>query len=188
MDLFEFIIGIISVILSLALAQLFLGLASLLQRPQPVKLSLDHSTWVLTILLLTFLHWWSLWDFREIEWTYPKFLFALAAPSLMFFAATLINPKEITGDALDLADHFEKVRRPFLIVFIVMGSIMTLDGPLFGTEPVFNILRAIQIVVILCAVAALVVESRKVHVVAGMLSASVLALATAVRFAPGTAQ
>ncbi|MFK8050411.1 MAG: hypothetical protein AB8B81_18455 [Halioglobus sp.] len=188
MDLFEFIVGIISVILALALAQMFLGLASLIQRVDPVRLSLDHSAWVISLFLLTFIHWWSLWDFREIVWNFPRFLFALSAPSLMFFAATLINPKEVASGPMDLADHFQQIRRPFFVVFIVMGSIMTMDGPMFGTEPLFNNLRVIQLAVILCAFAALVVASKRARVFSGIFACAVLAFATIVRFTPGMAQ
>ena len=92
MSLFEFIAGMISVILALALAQLFLGLAGLVQTRSVVRPSITHAAWVVILYMFTFQHWWSLWDFRFLEWTFPLVLFSLIAPSLLFIAATLVSP------------------------------------------------------------------------------------------------
>ena len=97
MDLFEFVTGMISVTLALAAAQLFLGIAQLVQTPAKVRVSLTHGAWVAVLFLITFLHWWSLWDFRDLSWTFPMFGFSLVGPGLMFFAVVLINPREASG-------------------------------------------------------------------------------------------
>lgn len=93
MTLFEFIMGMISVILALAVAQLFSGVAMLVQSHGRVKAFLPHSIWIVSLFLLIFLHWWSLWTFRDLSWNFGMFFFSLLGPSLMFFACTLINPR-----------------------------------------------------------------------------------------------
>ena len=45
MDIFEFIVGMISVILALAIAQLFIGVSDLIQRRYRVRFFLPHSVW-----------------------------------------------------------------------------------------------------------------------------------------------
>ncbi len=89
MDLFEFVTGMISVILALAAAQLFLGMAPLVQTRAKVTLSLTHGAWVATLFLVTFLPWRSLLDFRDLDWAFPMFGGSLVGPGMLFFAATL---------------------------------------------------------------------------------------------------
>jgi hypothetical protein len=62
---------------------------------------------------------------------------------------------------------------------------MTLDGPLFGTEPAFNTLRATQTMFALCVIVALVSERTAVQVISAGIVVVTLLYATFVRFLPG---
>jgi hypothetical protein len=163
MSLFEFITGMISVIFALAVAQLFLGVAELVQHRGRVRPFLPHSVWIVNLFLLTFVHWWSLWTFKDLSWNFGMFFFSLLGPSLMFFAASVINPQDQSEGVTDLAAHFLDIRRLFMVVFIAMMLLFTLDGPLFGTEPLFNPLRVAQLCVIGSAAWGLRSKSRSVH-------------------------
>lgn len=187
MDLFEFITVMISVILALAAAQLFLGIAPLLQTRLPVRLSATHAVWVMNLFLITFLHWWSLWDFRELSWTFPMFGLSLVGPSLMFFAAALINPHDIGRDPVDLRSHFRDIRRSFLSVFVVMMVFFTLDGPLFGTEAPFNRLRVAQVVIIGLAGVGVFTRRDRAHATISLLTLLLVVMATTARVVPGIA-
>jgi hypothetical protein len=184
-DLFEFITVMISVILALAAAQLFLGLAPLLQTRHTVRLSVTHAGWVASLFLITFLHWWSLWDFRDLSWTFPMFAISLVGPSLMFFAATLINPRDVSRDPVDLASHFGTIRRPFLAVVLVMMVFFTLDGPLFGTEAPFNRLRFSQLMIIGLAGFGIFSRDQRIQASISLLTLALVVLAATARLLPG---
>lgn len=175
----------ISVILALAAAQLLLGIATLLQTRHQVRLSGTHAAWVATVFLVTFLHWWSLWDFRHLEWTFPMFALSLVGPSLLFFAATLINPRDTASGPIDLADHFRDVRRPFLVVVLFAMVFLTLDGPLFGTEAPFNRLRFAQILVMGLAGLGISRASDRVQAAVSYLTLAGSVLAATSRLLPG---
>lgn len=175
----------ISVILALAAAQLFLGLAPLLQTRSEVRLSATHGAWVATLFLVTFLHWWSLWDFRDLEWTFPMFALSLVGPSLWFFAATLINPRELTTDPIDLATHFRDIRRPFLVVVLLAMVFFTIDGPVFGTEAPLNRLRFAQVVILVLAAVGVLSRSDRVHMVVSLMTLALAVLAATSRLLPG---
>ncbi|NNF13218.1 MAG: hypothetical protein HKN72_08345 [Gemmatimonadetes bacterium] len=185
MDLFEFITVMISVILALAAAQLFLGLAPLLQTRHKVLLSITHAGWVVSLFLITFLHWWSLWDFRDLDWTFPMFAVSLVGPSLMFFAATLINPRDLSDDPIDLGSHFGDIRRPFLAVVLLMMVFFTLDGPLFGTEAPINRLRFAQVVIIGLAGFGIFSRNQRVQASISILTLALAVLAATARILPG---
>jgi hypothetical protein len=185
MSLFEFIVGMFSVILALAVAQLFVGVAELLQRRARVRFFLPHSIWVINLFIITFVHWWSLWTFRDLSWNFAMFFYSLIGPSLMFFAATLINPRDHSAEIIDVMDHFLNIRQLFLSVFIIMLMLFTFDGPLFGTEELFNSLRVTQMFLFIMAAWGLVSENPRVHLAISLaVLAGVLAV-TFIRFLPG---
>ena len=185
MSLFEFIVGMISVILALAIAQLFVGVADLMQARTRVRFFWPHGIWILNLFLITFVHWWSLWTFRDLDWNFGMFFYSLLGPSLMFFAASMISPRDRKTDVVDLADHFLSIRQLFLAVFLAMLTLFTFDGPLFGTEQAFNGLRMTQMFLGAMAVWGMVSASRRVHVaIALAVLAGVLAVVI-IRFLPG---
>jgi len=185
MSLFEFIVGMISIILALAIAQLFVGVAELMQQRARVRFFWPHSIWVVNLFMITFVHWWSLWTFRDLSWNFAMFFYSLVGPSLMFFAATIINPRDRSAEIIDLIDHFLDIRRFFLSVFIIMLILFTFDGPLFGTEEAFNALRATQMFLLAMAAWGLVSESPRVHLAISLAVLAGVSAAAVIRFLPG---
>lgn len=185
LSLFEFIIGMISVILALAVAELFLGVARLVENRARVRFSLAHGVWIVNLFLIMFLHWWSLWTFRALSWNFGMFFFSLLAPSLIFFAATLINPRNLTEAKIDLAAYFLDIRKVFMTVVIAMMVLSSLDGPLFGTEPAFNGLRAAQTLIIALPVWGLLSDNGRIQSAIALAVLASLCANRMIRFVPG---
>ena len=185
MTLFEFIVGMISVIFALSVAQLFSGMADLLQQRLRVRYFLPHSIWVVNLFLLTFLHWWSLWTFRDLSWNFGMFFYSLIGPSLMFFACTMISPRKTASTDVDLSDYFLSIRKWFLTVFAVLMVFFTFDGPLFGTEPLLNELRAIQFLIVAIAIWGVFSANRRFHMAAAASVVFILCVGVFIRFLPG---
>jgi len=185
MTLFEFIVGMISVILALAIAQLFVGVTELMHRRARVRFFLPHGIWVVNLFIITFLHWWSLWTFRDLPWNFAMFFYSLIGPSLMFFAATMISPRDWSAEIIDVMDHFLNFRQLFLSVFIVMLVLFTFDGPLFGTEELFNALRVTQMFLFATAAWGLVSRNPRVHLAISLAVLAGVLAATVIRFLPG---
>ncbi len=185
MSLFEFVVGMISIILALAIAQLFVGVAELMQRRARVRFFLPHGIWIVNLFVITFLHWWSLWTFRDLPWNFAMFFYSLIGPSLMFFAATIISPRDRSTEIIDVMDHFLNIRQFFLSVFIIMLMLFTFDGPLFGTEEPFNALRATQVFLLTMAAWGLVSENLRVHLAISLAVLAGVSAAAVIRFLPG---
>ena len=184
MTLFEFIIGMISVIFAMAVAQMFGGVADLVLHRGKVRPDLAHGLWNVTLFLLTFVHWWSLWTFRNLPWNFGMFFFSLVGPSLMFFLASIINPRDHVEGVVDLTSHFLHIRRPFMAVFTVIMLFFTLDGPLFGTEPILNPLRVVQMTVMGSAVCGFFSKRRSVHTVVSLFVLLAVMTVMIIRFFP----
>ncbi len=185
MSLFEFIVGMISVIFALSIAQLLLGVADLLQQGARVRFFLPHGLWVMNLFLLTFLHWWSLWTFRELSWNFGMFFYSLIGPSLMFFACTMINPRNTATIDVDLSDYFLRVRKWFLSIYALLMIFFSFDGPLFGTEPLLNELRTVQLSIVLISLLGIVSANRRFHTAASVCVLLILCVGVFIRFLPG---
>lgn len=185
MSLFEFIVGMISVVLALAVARLLSGVSELIQSRSNIRFALVHAVWVLNLFLLTFVHWWTLWVFRDLNWNFLMFFYSLIGPSLMFFASTMITPRIQTERTVDLNAYFLDTRRYFLPVFVVMSLFFVLDGPFFGTEKLLNTARAAQILVIAIAACGLLSASSRVQKAISLAVLTSLVALIVVRFLPG---
>jgi hypothetical protein len=175
----------ISVIFALSVAQLLLGVADLLQRGARVRFFLAHSLWVINLFLLTFLHWWSLWTFRELSWNFGMFFYSLIGPSLMFFACTMISPRSTATIDVDLSDYFLRNRKWFLSILAVLLVFFSFDGPLFGTEPLLNELRAAQLSIVAISTFGIYSANRHFHKAASIGVLLILCIAVFIRFLPG---
>lgn len=175
----------ISVVLALTVAQLFLGAADLVRYRTRVKFFLGHSIWLVNLFLIAFLQWWSIWSFRDLPWNFGMFFFSLIGPSLMFFAATMLNPRDFSEKSIDLAQYFLNIRRFFFAVLFLMLVLFTIDGPFFGTEPIFNPVRAVQVLLILLVAWGFITTARNSHIVIALATLTILCAAAVIRFFPG---
>lgn len=186
MSLFEFIVTMIGVLIALTIAQLLISVGRLAQHHHRVRGYLPHSLWVVAIFLLSFLHWWSLWDFRDLAWNSAMFFYSLMGPLVLFFAVTLLNPEPRDMDGvIELEAHYRGVRVMFLMAVLTGLLFLTFDGPLFGTEPWFNRLRSTQLCFVLAIIAGLLVDRHWMQVLVALVIVTLLLLATTLRFLPG---
>jgi len=113
------------------------------------------------------------------------FFYSLIGPSLMFFACTMISPRNTTTIDVDISDHFLGIRKWFLSIFVVLMVCFTFDGPLFGTEPLLNELRAVQLSVVAISIFGVFSENRRFHTAASVGVLLSLCVGVFIRFLPG---
>ena len=106
LDLFEFILIITSVIFALAVAQILSGISRIAQSTSTIRPFLPHSVWVFNLFIFIFLIWWASWEFRDTQWTFPQYAYMLIAPTLLFFACSLLVPQELEGEEVSMEEHF----------------------------------------------------------------------------------
>ena len=125
------------------------GVSRLIRNPDGVRFYLPFGIWLINLLLLHFLLWWSFWDIRDIEWNYAKFLLTILQPLAIFLITTILIPTEAGGGTTCLRDRFFEGRRWFFSVFLVAETLFIVDGPfLFGSEPIWIVYRIPQLLII----------------------------------------
>lgn len=138
MTLFDFVTVMVSMILALSLGHLLDGISYLYKTRERVNWYLPHTLWMIGLVLTLVHHWWALWDFRALDWNYAHFLYVLIAPVTLSFGANLLAPERSGDQVADLAQQFERVRKPFAIAMLVYVLAMWFDGPLLAGQDVFG--------------------------------------------------
>jgi hypothetical protein len=151
LDLFEYILVITSVIYALAIAQLLSGVARLSQSNATIRRFLPHTLWVVILFVCILMFWWAGWEFRTVEWAFPKYVYIMITPIFMFYAASLIIPVIVDENDVILENHFSKTRVPVLWSYFIALLTQYLDGPILAAEPWWFSDRSLQLVV-LCMV------------------------------------
>jgi hypothetical protein len=176
----------VSIILGLSLARLLGGTAIVVREFNRTRLFLPHSLWIVYLLLLHSLQWWSIWDYHEIEWNYCRFFFVNTAPLALFFISSLIFPSFGQTGTINLREHFFRIRIGLFGAALFATIIWILDGPLiFQSEPLWNVQRLVQVPGLLLLLWGLGSKSVKVHSVVAWVALIGTLFTIWNRFSPG---
>jgi len=143
MTLFEYISVAFSIVLSLGAASL---LQALRRAFAPDRRYWLHSTWVVTVLFMHAVTWWSLWSYSTVEsWTLLTFLLVLLQPVLLYLQASLLVGDE-PATTTSWHEHFFRIRRWFFCVrvfymtAVIAASWQVLDITLTHPARLFGVL------------------------------------------------
>jgi hypothetical protein len=169
-----------SVIYALGVAHILSGVSRLASAGGAVRTFTAHTLWVVILFTSIFLVWWATWEFRDVDWAFAQYSYLLLAPTLLYFACSLVMP-DAPGDAeIDLGAHFFRVRRPLMWTFLLFTAAIVLDGPLLGTEPLVHPVRTWHGMWVLAGIWGLQTQDRRAHIAiaSAVLIASVGLVAT----------
>ncbi|MBT8478942.1 MAG: hypothetical protein KJO06_08500 [Gemmatimonadetes bacterium] len=185
MTLFEFVSVMFSIILGLSLSHTLSGLASLVRTRNVVTTFGPQGIWTTTLVLMHFLLWWSIWDFRAVSWNFPRFVVASAEPLILFFMTALLLPSVSGGDDVDLESHFFRIRRLLMGLFAVLMIIFLVDGPwVFQTEAAWSWYRLPQVIGLLAVLYGLRADGRRSQWAVATIVLAVILSGTGFRFLP----
>ena len=133
MTLFEFLTVAISIVLALSAGQLLTNIREVFD---PTRRYWVHALWVIHLLFVHVLIWWSFWAYRDVEsWNLATFAVALLPPGLVFVCTSTLVPSYASTVASWEA-HFFEVRRWFFAarsLFVIFAGFRTwllLDKPI----------------------------------------------------------
>jgi len=115
----EHVLILLSLIISLALAQVLSGLARLIQA-RGVRWSALHAVWVFYTFLILIDYWISVWQLRlQDVWTIWQVFFWVALAVLHYLFAALVVPSRALDGGIDLGDFHERNRSRYLSIFLL---------------------------------------------------------------------
>jgi hypothetical protein len=148
----------------MAVAQILSGVSRLAQSPATVKPFFAHSAWVVFLFFNIFAMWWVSWEFRSIDWTFPRYVYMLIYPTVMFFACSLLVPPHLDESLVDLEAHFFRVRRPLFWSFSLATTASFFDGSFLADEPILHPVRIPMSVVLGATLWGAFTASRRAHI------------------------
>jgi hypothetical protein len=125
MNLFEFLMILLSLIVGLGLAEILSGIARSLKSEGLRGLSWAHGAATLTLFIGLLQTFWESWGLASIEsWSFPAMLLMLGSPILLFLIAHIMFPEPESNISLD--DHyFERTRLIWALVglTVIVGTL-----------------------------------------------------------------
>ena len=127
MTLFEFLMAIASVVIAIALTEMFGGWGNLLRTHVRPKIDWLHLGWTILITLYAIQYWVGIWPYRDIEFHSVYQVWFLIFPTLFIvLVAFAITPVVGPDESPDLREYYMSRRGPIFIgmaVFVTMAQI-----------------------------------------------------------------
>lgn len=121
-DIFNHLVALISIILSLGIANLIAFVATLVHRQKRVRLDAPQLLWAAAIFLAQIEFWLSVFPFRTLSAPdVPTVLFVILVPVLHYLQAVLVVPDYQPGEVMDLRRHHEENCREYIGVGVLLS-------------------------------------------------------------------
>ena len=148
MDLFEFLMILLSIIVGLGLAEILIGYARLLRTNMSSKGSWLHGAVGAVVFLAMLQSFWESWGLRDIDtWSYPAMLLMLTGPILLFVIAHVLFPE--AGNDDDFESHYFSHSRQIWLAGIVTAIASVLFRPIAFGMPLFVVDNASVVALLL---------------------------------------
>jgi len=159
MQMFEYVIVLISIVIGLALTHLMQGVAGLIQYPSRERVWWVHLVWVAYMFLSVIFWWWWEFHLQDIKtWTFSIYLFVVCYAFYLYLICAVLFPRDLTGYE-GYKDYFLARRAWFfglLIGFAVIDIVDTwIKGPAYFAS-LGPIALTFNAVLILCSVIGIV--------------------------------
>ena len=175
MQMFEYIIVLISIVIGLALTHLMQGIAGLIQHPDRSRIWWVHLVWVGYMFLNSIFWWWYEFRLQRIElWTFSLYAFVVFYAFYIYLICALRFPRDLEGYD-GYRDYFLSRRKWFFGLLIGWGAVDLIDTAIkntaetnyfasLGTEYLIS-----QVALTLAAVVGLVSRRESVHATIAIL-------------------
>ena len=164
MNLFEFLMIILSLIVGLGIAEILSGIARSLKSNLNEGIPWIHGVATLAVLLGLLQTFWESWGLRTVEtWSFPAMLLMLGSPICLYLMAYVLFPEHDEQSGLD-DYYFHRARLiwPLAGLTVIIG---TLFRPLAFGDPLWVADHASGIPVLVVCAALSVTKIRVVHYV-----------------------
>ncbi len=120
-EVFSYLSVVTSIILGLGLAHLLTGYAQLIHAGGLSRDAWIYSGWILVLLPVYVIYWWSFWDYRmHAHWTFVSFFLLLAGPVGLYFLTALLLPGEPEPSPSAAGERYLAVRSWIFALWVAL--------------------------------------------------------------------
>jgi hypothetical protein len=182
MQMFEYVIVLISIVIGLALTHLMQGVAGVIQHPLRDRVWWVHLVWAGYMFLSILFWWWWEFNLQHIQaWTFPIYLFVIVYAFYLYLICAILFPRDLQGYD-GYKDYFLTRRHWFFGLLIGWSVIDVLDtwikGPDYFARAgedaiIFNVILALTSIIGIAvrrpAVQAVIAVGQLAYVATGLL-------------------
>ena len=125
---FEYVLALVSIVVSLGVTHLLAGIAGLVQHRQRVRFSWLHAGWVAITLGLLLDLWLNMWLLRDVEqWRLGTIALLFLTCAILYVQCVLVTPSLPDEGVLDLRAFHLRERRNYIgasIVYVIPGAVL----------------------------------------------------------------
>ena len=133
MQMFEYVIVLISIVIGLALTHLMQGIAVLIQNPSRARIWWVHLVWV-AYMIVSILFWWWEFHLQQIKtWTFAIYLFVIFYAFYLYLICAVLFPLRLEGYE-GYKDYFLARRRWFFGLLVGWAVIDVIDTWIKGPD------------------------------------------------------
>jgi hypothetical protein len=139
MSQFEYLAISVAILISIAVARMISGLPHALSGARRYLL---HYGWIIVWLWGIVMSWWGIWNYRELEWTFVRFLLFLSPSGpVLFIAYTLVpdNPERVES----WKEYFYAVRPPLFVASMLFYVVLLLNQSVLEFIPILDFRRLV---------------------------------------------
>lgn len=116
MTLFEFLMALASVVIAIALTEIFAGWGRLLRSHIVPHIDWLHLCWTLVVVLYAIQYWVGIWPYREVQFVVIYQVWFLIFPTLFIVLVSYAITPDVDPDtSLDLRDYYMSRQGPIFI-------------------------------------------------------------------------
>ena len=127
MTLFEFLMAIASVVIAIALTEIFGGWGELLRTHIAPSLDWLHLAWSIVVVLYAIQYWTGIWPYREVDFSAIYQVWLLIIPTLFIVLVAFAITPNISPEAdMNLREYYLSRRAPIfweMAVFVTTAQI-----------------------------------------------------------------
>ena len=160
MSQFEFVMTVVSVLMSFGVVRLLDGLRAALS---PSRSYWVHSLWLINRLMAYVLLWWGSWSVKEYEdWNLFTFSLWLVPFGFLYLQATALVTTH-PGDIKDWQSHFYEIRPWFFAMNFFYMLTLYSSTTIFGTFPFAHPVGIPTLLILTVSIVGYFSESHKVQ-------------------------
>ena len=162
MNLFEFLMILLSLIVGLGLAEILSGIARSLKSAGVRGFSWTHGAATLTVFIGLLQTFWESWGLAPIEsWSFPAMLLMLGSPIFLFLIAHVMFPERESNVSLD--DYYFEQARLIWTLAGLTAIVGVLFRPLAFGMPLWIVDNLSSLPIIFACVLLSFVNTRMLH-------------------------
>ncbi len=179
MDLFFFLMILLSIIIGLGISEILTGFARVLRTDRLHQLILPQGALTITIFLALLQVFWETWGLRVITpWTFPAMVLMLVVPTLLHLIAHLIYPTD--HEDINLGDHYYSKSRLIWSLVCLTVVVGTLFRPLAFDMPLLVVDNLSSIPTFLFSLLLAISNNKSLHKILVPIGALIVAVDTLV--------